>query len=809
MTSDSTAAPVIGELTDVTGAGASEESTHGYVRSPLDLLRLVALAVSTALFLVLTLWVDEAILGFEQDILDVFAFLTPAVERVLQGGIELLSALIILAVYVTPLATRRYRLFGYVALASVLALGAMGLVGALVDDGGATVLANELAERAGVTQNAAGSIQGIAQTTAMFVTVAPFVGRRWRLTGAVAISLLVLLRLLVSVQLPAELFLTVPLGALCGTVVLLLFGRPDRHPTPAAIVAALQETGLAVTEVHPAAVASQGSTPYYATLADGGGLFVKVLGSQERAADLLYRTYRFMRLKDVGDARPFSSLRRTVEHEALVALMARDVGVRTPRLRGVVEVGTDSMLLAYDRIDGSSLDGVPDDVVDDGLMARTWDQVAVLRRHRIGHRDLRRANLFVAADGEPWMLDFGFSEVAVAEAILDADVAQLLASLAVVAGPERAVDSAIDVLGVDAVGAALPRLQPRALSGATQASLKEHPGRLKALQQEVIERCGVEDVQYAELERVNRNTMLTIAALVLATYFLFPQLADLPGIVDQIGEANWAWTPLLLATAAMTYVAAGLSLSGAVPDRLPFGPVVVAQVASSFASKLAPAAVGGMALNVRFLQKLGVDRPVAASGVGLNTVAGIIGHFSLIAIFIVWAGRDAFGSFELPDPSWFIVGIGIAVAIIVVGLAIPSVRHMMKSKLLPMLAEAAGGIVGVLRRPLKMVLLFGGSVLITLSNLLTLYVAVLAFGGGLPFATVGAVFLVGAAVASAAPTPGGLGAMEAALIGGLVAAGLDDAVAVPAVFLFRLFTFWLPVLPGWFCFTWMQRHDYL
>jgi undecaprenyl-diphosphatase len=68
---------------------------------------------------------------------------------------------------------------------------------------------------------------------------------------------------------------------------------------------------------------------------------------------------------------------------------------------------------------------------------------------------------------------------------------------------------------------------------------------------------------------------------------------------------------------------------------------------------------------------------------------------------------------------------------------------------------------------------------------------------------------VGAAVASVAPTPGGLGALEAALISGLVAAGLDSSVAVPAVFLFRLATYWLPILPGWICFEWLQRHDYL
>jgi undecaprenyl-diphosphatase len=64
-------------------------------------------------------------------------------------------------------------------------------------------------------------------------------------------------------------------------------------------------------------------------------------------------------------------------------------------------------------------------------------------------------------------------------------------------------------------------------------------------------------------------------------------------------------------------------------------------------------------------------------------------------------------------------------------------------------------------------------------------------------------------VATAAPTPGGLGALEAALIAGLVAAGVDKEIAVPAVFLYRLATFWLPILPGYLCFHWLRNEEFI
>ena len=155
--------------------------------------------------------------------------------------------------------------------------------------------------------------------------------------------------------------------------------------------------------------------------------------------------------------------------------------------------------------------------------------------------------------------------------------------------------------------------------------------------------------------------------------------------------------------------------------------------------RCSPAGLGGMALNVRYLQKQGVDHPVAVSGVGLNTIAGLAGHVTLIGVFIVRAGREAFGSFSLPNPKWFVVGAGIAVALILLSLAIRPVRRMIIEKLLPVLARAFDGVGNVLRRPGKVAMLLGGSMLLTFAYLVTLYFSVQAFGGGLAFATVGGV----------------------------------------------------------------------
>jgi glycosyltransferase 2 family protein len=71
------------------------------------------------------------------------------------------------------------------------------------------------------------------------------------------------------------------------------------------------------------------------------------------------------------------------------------------------------------------------------------------------------------------------------------------------------------------------------------------------------------------------------------------------------------------------------------------------------------------------------------------------------------------------------------------------------------------------------------------------------------------VYLAAPVLAAVAPTPGGLGAVEAALIAGLAGAGMSSGLAVSTVLLFRLVTYWLPVAPGWVSLRLLRRWDYV
>jgi hypothetical protein len=249
-----------------------------------------------------------------------------------------------------------------------------------------------------------------------------------------------------------------------------VFGVPDRRIGPEGIAAALAAAGLPASRVDPAGVQAKGSRPFVAATANGEPLFIKVLGSDQRDADLLYRAYRFIRLRDVGDTRPTASLIQAVEHQALAAVMAERAGVTVARVRQVVKIAGGTALLVMERVDGSSLDHLPARDVSETLLRALWTEVRPARGQDRA-RSLRAANIMVDRAGRPWLVDFSFAELAATDRQMAIDVAELLASLAILAGAGMAVASAAEVIGPDGVAAAVPLLQPLALSAGTRRAI--------------------------------------------------------------------------------------------------------------------------------------------------------------------------------------------------------------------------------------------------------------------------------------------------------------------------------------------------
>jgi uncharacterized protein (TIRG00374 family) len=136
---------------------------------------------------------------------------------------------------------------------------------------------------------------------------------------------------------------------------------------------------------------------------------------------------------------------------------------------------------------------------------------------------------------------------------------------------------------------------------------------------------------------------------------------------------------------------------------------------------------------------------------------------------------------------------------------VPASRRLLHTRFVPFVRDAARGLAQLARKPRKLLALFGGSGMITLGLFGALVCAVQAFGGHVSIAELGVAYLLASTVAIVAPTPGGLGPLEAALLAAFSQLGENANIGFNAVMLFRLGTFWLPVLPGWLSFRSLQR----
>jgi len=308
---------------------------------------------------------------------------------------------------------------------------------------------------------------------------------------------------------------------------------------------------------------------------------------------------------------------------------------------------------------------------------------------------------------------------------------------------------------------------------------------------------------------VRPRTLLAIAAAAGAFYLVLPKLAQVGGSWQALQSAHWVWLPMVIAFSVLTYLAGAISLMGSVSIRLPFWATALTQGASSFINRVSPANVGGMALNVRYLQKSGVEPSAGVAAVGVNALAGTLVHLVLVVIFFTWAGRGLSKAFKLPSSSKLLVILAVAAAVVGIVMATRQGRRFAARKLLPGIRSSLANLRQVAGSPVKLALLFGGSALVTLAYIGGLAASLEAFGAGVGIAEVGAVYLGASIIAAASPTPGGLGAIEAALIAGLTGVGISSGAAVSAVLTYRLATYWLPVAPGWFSWRLLQRLDYV
>lgn len=782
-------------------------------RRPSDMVRLAVAALVVLTTVGAAEWLSP-VEQWSQDLLDKLpGDLDPLYTMLYPWAVVGCAAAVVLAAVVA----RRVRLGVAIAAAGLAAAGvALVLRQAVGTDVADSLVAGGVDVEAGSHLYPA---VPLAVAVAMITAAVPYVTRplrRW-------MRLIVALGCLAAVLSGDAIVLAVVAGLAVGwgmaALVHLVLGSPAGTPSVGDVRDALDLLGIEATDLRLDPEQDWGEVRYLATDPDGRGLRIAVIGRDATDARLLAKAWRVVWYRDSGPPLTLTRVQQ-VEHRAFVLLLAAQADVHGPDVlaMGVTGASGSALLVTRDPV-GTALGDLDPADVTDAVLDAAWTTIGDLHRSQLAHGDLTVQSMILADDGTVGLADLDRATAAAAAERQLGDEAQLLIATAVVVGAPRALDRARAALGDDGLSAVIPLLQPGVISRAARHQVDKPKDLIADLRDQAVTITGSEQIEPAKLARVSPTDLLMAVGTIVGIYLLIGQFADVASVGDVFSGVIWGWVVVVAVLSQLPQLAQAIAMLGSVSTRLPLGPAAGVQFANQFTGMVA-GTVGTTAVVIRFFQKQGLGPAVAVSSGVLNTVAAMVVEVILVAVAFVFTASNFTTSASSSSSSstssgssgasgWVIVlviavGVGLGAVLVV-----PRLRRQVGAKIKPQFVAARDNLRLIAHSPRKAVELFGGNFASQVLFALTLEAALHAYGSSLPLLELILINSLASLLGGIVPVPGGLGVIEAGLIGGMTAAGVPETTAMAATFTSRLFTAYLPPIWGWFALHWLRQHDYV
>ncbi|OWY62197.1 hypothetical protein B7486_59730, partial [cyanobacterium TDX16] len=369
---------------------------------------------------------------------------------------------------------------------------------------------------------------------------------------------------------------------------------------------------------------------------------------------------------------------------------------------------TDDALLVTRPPVGRRLADVPADEVTDAALDDAFAQLHRLHQDRISHGAIDADHVLVTASGAA-LVGFEDASTSAPDLRLDQDTAQLLVALAVEVDEERAVASALRMLGAERLAEVLPQVQGPVLERSTRKTLPDRRRFLGGLRDRAAEAAGVEAPSLAEVRRVSPTQVALVAGTAFGFWLLLSELAGMGDVWSTIAEADWALVAIALVVAQSTQVAQSYALVGAVQGGLPFGPVVMLQFGLAFTG-LVGGTVANTATIVRFFQTRGLAASIAVSSGVLVSVSGFFVQAVLFLFAWVTTASDftfqrgSSSSSDGSNDTTQLVLIAIVVIGVLIGIAVlvPKLRRWLVGVVKPQVEAAKANLGAIVRDPRKL-----------------------------------------------------------------------------------------------------------
>lgn len=783
-----------------------EISVTGSLLQPLgrrinDILRVLLAAVFLTIVITSSLITRNEWVSLEQSVSKIVGVLTPTQSNLVYLVYSIAIVALPFVILVSLIISRQWKLLGAYAAAGFIAILSLSISGNGI---AAPKWHFDLSDKLdSLLSQFLDDPRWIGMLAAVLTVSGPWLPARWRRWWWGLLLAFVPIHLVISSIVPARSLLGLAVGWLVGAVVVLVVGTPALEVPLDGAVRMLARRGFEVTGLTVVRPAGGGPLVLSARSEEPGTTAVVGLyGPNQRSGGAIRQLWRKIRLRGSETAPLQTSMRRVVEHRALMSIAIGDLNVANTSTIAVATLDRGWTMHAH-----SPVHGVPlGECAERTPISRVWNALRILHEHQIAHGDLRGSQITVE-DGAVMFGGFGHAEFGATDAQLQTDIAQLLVTTTALYDAKAAVATAIETFGKDTVLTASRRLTKSAVPSRVRKAVPEGGAAITEARDEVKRQTGADEIKAETITRFTRSQIIQLVLLGALVYVAYPFISTVPTFFTELTSMNWWWALLGLAVSALTYIGAAAALWACADGMVSFFSLSIMQIANTFAATTTPAGVGGLALSTRFLQKGGVSTIRATTAVALQQSVQVIVHVALLILFTTLAGASTDLSHFVPSATiLYLIG-GVALGLIGAFLFVPILRRWLATAVRPKLKEVLNDLADVAREPKRLALIILGCAGTTLGAALALWASVEAFGGTTSFVTVTVVTMVGGTLASAAPTPGGVGAVEAALIGGLAAFGVPAAIGVPSVLLYRMLTCWLPVFVGWPVMRWLTNNE--
>lgn len=299
--------------------------------------------------------------------------------------------------------------------------------------------------------------------------------------------------------------------------------------------------------------------------------------------------------------------------------------------------------------------------------------------------------------------------------------------------------------------------------------------------------------------------------LIAAGWAFFTNESLAQSAIPRISGTSWWWVGLGVVGVFSSFVCAAAVLIGLATTHLTWHVAIIAQWAAAGSKVVTPASSGVLGVNARLLMQHGVKLGTAMTTVAATQIAQLGLTVVLVALFAPAVGVQPKFEFSATTVAWVIA----ALAVAGVGAAFGYRKYRKRPRspgsmtLEQRFGTALRSALGAVQSPRRLLLVVGGSVGLTFSLAVCMWSMVQAVGGQCSFLVAAFVMMVGAGLGNFVPTPGGVGGVEASMVAVFLAAGQASDVALQAVLMFRLLSFWLPAPLGALAAFWLHRHHHL